>query len=794
MPVAQVETETRAVQGTSIMAGLIRSYRWEETPLGPISGWSETLLATVNMLLSAPLSMQLLWGEEMTVLYNDPFISQIGGRHPEVLGMSARECWGEAWPVVGEQLSAAFEDGTATLFHGVPIPLNLHGVVEEVYWDYSYSPISEPDGRIVGVLDICQNVTAAVQAAGRLAASEETRKQAEARVERSEERLRLALTAANGVGTWDWDIPADLVYANERFAEAYGVGTAEATAGVPISRFLAGIHPEDRPRVGEEIASALRSGEEYVSDYRLLDGNGTVRWITARGRCQLDPAGNPLRFPGVTVDITERKAVEENLRRSEERLQFAIDAADLGAWLYDPERSVVAGDERMVELFGLEVAEAPAERWLGGNHEDDRERVGQELQASLEGAAYDTEDRVQNGSITRWIKSKARLLGAARGVMMVGLCEDVTERKLTEQALLTNNERLRLAEKAGDIATFEWNVKTDTLSWDHDASWVYGRPPDDITCTRGAMEFILPEDRAGLTKAMTDAIDGIAEFDHEFRVSWPDGSIHWLIARGTLVNDAHGKPARMVGVNLDITDRRQTEAALRQSEKLAAVGQLASTIAHEINNPLEAVTNLLYLARHNDELSEIQRYIDIAETELRRASAITNQTLRFHKQLSNPTEVHCEDLFEGVLMIYQGRLHNSEIQLEKRKRATHPVLCFEGEIRQVLNNLVGNAIDAMRDGGRLLLRSSEATDWKTGRKGLRLTVADTGSGMSPVTLRRIFDAFFTTKGINGTGLGLWVSQEIIERHHGNLRVRSSQAPGRSGTVFNLFLPFEAVDR
>ena len=128
-------------------------------------------------------------------------------------------------------------------------------------------------------------------------------------------------------------------------------------------------------------------------------------------------------------------------------------------------------------------------------------------------------------------------------------------------------------------------------------------------------------------------------------------------------------------------------------------------------------------------------------------------------------------------------------------RATDPVLCFEGEIRQVLNNIVGNAIDAMHTGGgRLLLRSRSATDWRTGRKGLGITIADTGSGMTPQTRKKVFEAFYTTKGIGGTGLGLWVSKEIVERHEGVLEVRSRDKPGYSGTVFYLFLPFDAVSR
>ena len=236
-------------------------------------------------------------------------------------------------------------------------------------------------------------------------------------------------------------------------------------------------------------------------------------------------------------------------------------------------------------------------------------------------------------------------------------------------------------------------------------------------------------------------------------------------------------------------EQARTEKALLQTEKLAAVGRLAASIAHEINNPLESVTNLLYLASSSESLPEIREYLEIADSELRRVSAITNQTLRFYRQSTDAREVTCDDLFESVLTIHHGRLKNAHVSVEKRKRAKRAIRCFDGEIRQVLNNLVSNAIDAMYPrGGRLLIRSRDGRDWKTDRNGIFLTVADTGTGIAPQALLRLFEAFYTTKGIGGTGLGLWVSEEIVTRHGGRLRVRSSQRHGCRGSVFTVFLP------
>jgi signal transduction histidine kinase len=253
-----------------------------------------------------------------------------------------------------------------------------------------------------------------------------------------------------------------------------------------------------------------------------------------------------------------------------------------------------------------------------------------------------------------------------------------------------------------------------------------------------------------------------------------------------------GTVSGIIVLGVDVTDVKRTEQILLQSEKLNAVGRLASSIAHEINNPLEAVTNLIYLAQSNAVNPEAKEYLVAAEIELRRVSAIANQTLQFHRQSTNPGPVTVASLIDATLPLYQGRISNARAKVERRDRTLQPVTCLDGEIRQVLSNLIGNAIDAMQGKERrLFIRSRKSTDWRTGRSGVMLTIADTGSGISADTITHIFEPFFTTKGNKGTGLGLWISREIVERHQGSLNVKSRQSAHGSGTVFTLFLPCES---
>ncbi len=253
------------------------------------------------------------------------------------------------------------------------------------------------------------------------------------------------------------------------------------------------------------------------------------------------------------------------------------------------------------------------------------------------------------------------------------------------------------------------------------------------------------------------------------------------------------EPIRWVGaVLVDATGRKQAEEALRKTEKLAAAGRLAASIAHEINNPLEAVTNLLFLIRQAPLDEESTQFVEMAQHELARVSEITQQTLRFYRQSTLPGDANLGELMNSVLTLHQGRLGAMQIQLIRDYDADATLFCFAGEIRQLFTNLITNAVDAMLpDGGLLTIRIRRARPPKNpGQQGVCLTMADTGCGISPETLQHIFEPFYTTKEATGTGLGLWVSAQILRKHDAAVRVRSRTAAGGgpTGTVFRIFFP------
>jgi signal transduction histidine kinase len=246
---------------------------------------------------------------------------------------------------------------------------------------------------------------------------------------------------------------------------------------------------------------------------------------------------------------------------------------------------------------------------------------------------------------------------------------------------------------------------------------------------------------------------------------------------------------------VDISSRLHAEEALRKTEKLAAAGRLAASIAHEINNPLEAVTNLLYLLETHPSLNETAHaWVQSAQHEIERVSAITQQTLRFYRQSTKPVRASLPELVDSVLTLHRGRINTLQVECLRRYRGGE-LLCLTGELRQLFAILIGNGLDAMSPGGgRLYVRVADTYDVRNQARGIRVTVADSGCGMSAEVRRRIFEPFFTTKEATGTGLGLWVGAEIMEKHcvRLNIRSRESGAASNGGTVFTLFFPEDGV--
>jgi PAS domain S-box-containing protein len=375
--------------------------------------------------------------------------------------------------------------------------------------------------------------------------------------------------------------------------------------------------------------------------------------------------------------------------------------------------------------------------------------------------------------------------GAVDGILVHAV--EVTEQILVRREIEAREEQFRVL--ADSIPQMAWMAEADGAIFWYDSRW-YEYTGTTLEEMRGWgwQSVHDPDQLPQVIERYKKCIVTEDTFNMIFPLRGADGIYRNFLTLARPVRDASGNVVRWFGTNTDIDAQQKREEALRQAEKLAVAGRLAASIAHEMNNPLESVTNLMYLARDSQSLKESQDYLEIAEQELARVAQITSQTLRFHKQLSAAALTHVSEVLETVLALHRGRISKEGLVLHFEARACMPLECYAGEIRQVMANLIGNALNAMKNGGDLTVRVREATAWNGTGTGIRVIIADTGHGMTALTIERLYEPFFTTKDAFGTGLGLWVSEGIGRKHGGTICVRSRVEPGRSGTVFTVFLP------
>ncbi len=478
----------------------------------------------------------------------------------------------------------------------------------------------------------------------------------------------------------------------------------------------------------------------------------------------------------------------DELRERELEFRTLADSIPQLAWMTKADGRVFWYNQRWYEYTGLSPLDIQSSATLRIVHSDHMERVLGSFKRCIESGSPWEETFLLRGKDGeyRWFLSRALPIRNAEGsiVRWFGTNTDVTDQLRTEQALADQAELLNLASEAILVR----DLSSRITFWSNGAESVYGWTAPEVLGkhVQEVLHTVFPESRESAEAAILK--NGI--WDGEIKHTTRAGNEIVVASRQALQRDRAGRPQGFLEINRDVTHQKRTENALRSSEKAAAMGRLAGTIAHEINNPIEAVKNVFFLLKQHASLdTQARELARMGEEELKRISHITKQTLSFYRESQGPTEISLAEVLEDVIGIHALRMQIAGIRLVKKFSGDGRVLGFPGELRQVFLNLIGNAIEAMPEGGTLTVRLYASCDFRDGyRSGIRVSIFDTGAGIDAANKHRLFEPFFSTKDTKGTGLGLWVTRGIVQKHEGAIRFRSFTSGNQSLTCFSVLIP------
>jgi PAS domain S-box-containing protein len=757
--------------GAGEMADRVRSYDWSSTPLGPIESWSRELVAIVNLTLASSSPARTMWGPDLVLIYNDAYRPIPGPRHPFALGKSAREVYSESWHVVGPLLEEALATGKTVFYEKLMVPLPTESGLRDAYLNYSFNPIFE-DGAITGLFGSLHDVTGEVVAIRKLADSE-------ARASRILQSIGDAVIVT--------DVDARVTDMNP-VAESLTGWHLDDARGEPLSAVFH-IVDEQRGQAVESPADKVRRLGTIVglANHTILIGkDGTETPIDDSGAPIWGPDGKLTGIVLVFRDITERKQAEKATLQERARAFEALQQAPVFfALLQGPDHVFTMVNPPYLRLVNnrdvlnkpLRVALPEA---VGQGYIEILDKVlqgepfvGRALRFQVDGSGSADERYLD------FVYQPLREAdGRVSGVIVLG--NDVTERTKAHDAI----QRLAAIVDSSQDVILSKDLDGIIMSWNAAASRLFGYTPEEMIGQ--SILKLIPENLRAEEKRIIESIRAGKRVDHfdTLRLT-KDGRLVEVSLTVSPIKDDQGHVVGASKILRDVSDRKLIERSLLQAEKIAATGRMAATIAHEINNPLESIMNLLYLLRSKITDDEGRKYLSTAEDELGRVSHIAKQTLGYYREHTAVSPASLSEIARQAVEIYQPRCAVAGITIDTSFKSSKKPTLRRGEMMQVVSNLIANSIYAMPRGGHLSI-SVEDTDELI--SGTTVIVADDGVGIAPGDLPKVFEAFFTTRSDVGTGIGLFVSKQFIEGHGGQITIESHNDAKAHGTIVRFFVP------
>ena len=896
-------SEYESFLGNRPMARLIAAHDWAATPLGALEGWPPHLRTVVSLVCRSPVAMALMWGPEGTLIYNDAYAVIAADRHPAALGHRALDVWPDV-AAFNEDVLRCGLAGDSLSLRDQPFTLRRRGAVEMRWFDLDYSPVCDAEGVPAGVLGLVIETTARAQASSDL--------------ERAEARNRQILDSAIDSAIVAFDLDGRVTRWNQGARHLLGWSEPEMLGQDAARIFTA----EDRAagRIAEEMRQALASGASAGERWHLRK-SGERFWASSEMTPLRGDSGAPVGFVKVLRDRTEQHRAAQTLREADERLRRAQDVGGVGTFTVDMRSNRVFGTPQFYKIFGLPQAESVPALQLEALvlPEDAAVRSGPATREDRS-APLDVEYRIRRADdgALRWISRKASFEAAPDGtaVRMVGIVQDVTERKAALQAVEDSAAQFRLL--AESLPDHVWTATPGgVLDWVNQRGLAYVGTAADRLAGVSWSQHVHPDDRDAAGLQWDASVAAGRHYETEFRIRRADGAMRWHLVRALPLRTADGAVVRWIGTNTDIHERklaeaqttrereriwslsqelmltcdldgvilavnpaatrilgwageemvgqplsafihpddaaatareverlahghatlsfenryrrrdglyrvlswtavpdsglihgiardvtreRATEEALRQSQKLEAIGQLTGGVAHDFNNVLAVIqTSIELLKRLPLDDPRRPRFMDAIANSVTRGTKLTGQLLAFaRRQALQPVVFDAAENVRAVLDMINS-LTGARVQTALQLPG-HP--CFvnadPNQFDTALVNLAVNARDAMQGNGQMTIAVSAVDGIPQGPGGpvppgpfVAVSVSDSGSGIAPEHLAQIFEPFFTTKGVGaGTGLGLSQVFGFAKQSGGDIQVQST--PGQ-GSRFTLYLPREAHD-
>jgi len=631
------------------------------------------------------------------------------------------------------------------------------------------------------------------------------RKQIQEELAESEERYRtVAETASDAILIIDEN--STICFANSATVEVFGYKQEEL-----VGKKLTMLMPDSMRHLHETGIQRYVAGGK-----RHLNWDGTeLPGLHRDGReiplevsfGEYTKAGKHY-FTGFARDISQRKRAEQALRASEQQLRVVTEATPVMIWMSGTDKLCYYFNKSWLDFVGRTLEQEFGNGWAENVHPEDFNRCLQIYVTSFDARQpFEMEYRLRHRSGEyRWIFDHGVPRFTEDGTFegYIGGCLDIHEQKEAAEKVRLASEALRESEKrsrrlaaiveSSNDAIVSKDLNGIVTSWNKQAERLFGYKAEEMIGR--SILTIIPPELHGDEDMILGRIKIGQKIEHFETIRFAKSGERIDVSISiSPVRDEHGNIIGAAKIARDIREKRKIERALRTAEKLAAAGRLAATVAHEVNNPLEAVTNLLYLARSTTDRTALLSFLAQADEELKRAAFVSKQTLGFYRERNGVKPLRLGSIIESLVFVFQTKAKNKSILIRSEVRQDPEINAIESELRHAIANLLNNSVDAIFGGGTIRVRVSAGRSWDgTSRRGVRVTVADTGIGINQEHRAKLFEPFFTANKEVGTGLGLWISREIVERHRGYLRFKSRTSPGHSGTAFTIFLPSNSIPR